>query len=184
MSANNWCLYMHTCPNGKVYIGITSKSPKDRWRNGRGYETNVLFNRAIIKYGWDNIEHDVLLDGLTKAQAEHYEIEFIKELESNNPAYGYNISSGGGCGSAGAKRPGVGKLIWETRRANGTDGAWNKGISVNGQPVCQYDKGGAFIALYASTREAERITKIRRSHISECCSMKRKTAGGFVWRYK
>lgn len=28
-----YCVYKHTSPNGKVYIGITKKKPNDRWEN-------------------------------------------------------------------------------------------------------------------------------------------------------
>ena len=36
---NNFCVYKHTCPNGKVYIGITGKKPKHRWgKDGSGYK--------------------------------------------------------------------------------------------------------------------------------------------------
>ena len=26
-----FCVYKHTTPSGKVYIGITSRKPKERW---------------------------------------------------------------------------------------------------------------------------------------------------------
>ena len=55
---NNFCVYKHTCPNGKVYIGITSKKPEYRWgKNGIGYKKQPHFCRAIPKYGWGNIKH-------------------------------------------------------------------------------------------------------------------------------
>jgi hypothetical protein len=38
------------------------------------------------------------------------------------------------------------------------------------------------IAEYKSISDAERKNGI--SHISMCCSGKRKTAGGFIWKYK
>ena len=91
-------VYRHTCPNGKIYIGITSQSDVNRrWQNGCGYRGNVLFYRAIKKYGWDNIRHEILFDGLFKSTAENKEIQLIKELKSNNPQYGYNIENGGNC---------------------------------------------------------------------------------------
>lgn len=31
-----YSVYIHTLPNNKVYIGITSQKPKARWDNGRG----------------------------------------------------------------------------------------------------------------------------------------------------
>lgn len=37
--------------------------------------------------------------------------------------------------------------------------------------------------IYRSTRDAWRDTRIGCSHISECANGKRKTAGGYSWRY-
>lgn len=50
---NNWCLYRHTTPSGKVYIGITSYKPEYRWNNGRGYfnTKKSKFKSSIIKLG-------------------------------------------------------------------------------------------------------------------------------------
>ena len=46
-------VYCHTNKiNGKKYIGITSKKPEYRWNNGKGYSTQIVFARAIEKYGW------------------------------------------------------------------------------------------------------------------------------------
>lgn len=95
---------MHISPIFKRYIGITSQNPKRRWRkNGEGYKDNVYFWRAIQKYGWDNFEHIILFDGLTKEEAEQKEIELISYYNSNNEDYGYNLSSGGESGSKGYK---------------------------------------------------------------------------------
>lgn len=99
---NNYIVYRHTCPNGKVYIGITGTAFETRCgNNGYKYRKNKLFARAIKKYGWDNIRHEILYSGLTKEEAEAKEIELIAEYKSNNPKYGYNVSSGGESGNAG-----------------------------------------------------------------------------------
>ena len=87
-------LYRHTSPNGKVYIGITSKSVKDRWRNnGRGYKSNIHFYNAINKYGWENFKHEVLHENLTKEDAIMLEKKYIKEHDSFKK--GYNRTLGG-----------------------------------------------------------------------------------------
>lgn len=91
----NYSVYMHTSPNGKVYIGITCQNPEQRWRNGKGYEHNEYFSRAIQKYGWESIEHTILFDGLSKDEACAKEIELITVYKSTNAEYGYNITSGG-----------------------------------------------------------------------------------------
>lgn len=92
---NNYCVYKHTAPNGKVYIGITSRSPSKRWKNGKGYELCTAFNRAIQKYGWNNIEHEILLSDLDKETACAEEQRLIKLYDSTNPECGYNLTSGG-----------------------------------------------------------------------------------------
>lgn len=93
---NCYSVYKHTFPNGKVYIGITSIKPKYRWKhNGTGYKGQRLIMSAILKYGWDNIKHEILLAGLTKEEAEAKEIELIAFYKSNKKEYGYNIDNGG-----------------------------------------------------------------------------------------
>ena len=48
----NYKIYMHKNKiNGKVYIGQTKQSLKNRWSNGYGYRECPKFWRAIQKYG-------------------------------------------------------------------------------------------------------------------------------------
>ena len=90
-----YTVYKHTCPNGKVYIGITSLDVKTRWgRNGALYK-NMLFGKAIEKYGWDNIKHEILFSGLTEKEASEKEAELISYYKSNDRKFGYNIADGG-----------------------------------------------------------------------------------------
>lgn len=51
-------------------------------------------------------------------------------------------------------------------------------------PVVQYTIGLEYVAKYESTREAERQTNIGHCKIISCCKGKRKSAGGFIWRYE
>ena len=91
----NYVVYMHILPNNKKYIGITSIKPNLRWNSGYGYKTSLLFFRAIKKYGWNNIKHEIIYENLTKIQAEEKEKKLIKLYKTNNPNYGYNIENGG-----------------------------------------------------------------------------------------
>lgn len=84
-------LYMHKFSNNKVYIGITGRPIEVRWRG----TYNKFFTNAVNKYGWDNIEHIVLLDNLSKEWACRLEQDLIRQYKSNNPKYGYNITMGG-----------------------------------------------------------------------------------------
>jgi group I intron endonuclease len=95
IAKENYCVYMHICPNNKKYIGITKQLPEKRWLNGQGYRTQKYFKKAIDKYGWGNIEHKILFTNLTKEQAKQKEIELIKKYNTNNNILGYNLTSGG-----------------------------------------------------------------------------------------
>lgn len=99
----NYTVYKHTAPNGKIYIGITQQDVKSRWQNGKGYHHNKHFKNAIKKIGWDNFTHEILSVGLSKKEACEKEIELIKKYNSNDPDYGYNQSSGGESGNFGRK---------------------------------------------------------------------------------
>jgi group I intron endonuclease len=88
-------VYEHVFPNGKRYIGITSQEPENRWKGGKGYFKNPQMQRAIRKYGWEHIAHNILACDVTKEDAESMEIELIARYKSNDPKCGYNICSGG-----------------------------------------------------------------------------------------
>jgi group I intron endonuclease len=92
---------MHTNKiNEKKYIGITSKSPERRWgNNGSGYRKNQHFWRAIQKHGWDNFKHEILFTNVTRDFACFAEKCLVACHKTDDPLYGYNLTSGGdkGC---------------------------------------------------------------------------------------
>lgn len=92
---NNYKVYMHITPSGKRYIGITCRPVEARWEGGKGYKSNEPFFNAIKKYGWDNIQHIVLYEGLTKEQACEKEVELISQYHTSDMKRGYNLTSGG-----------------------------------------------------------------------------------------
>lgn len=96
-----YCIYSHTnLINGKKYIGQTKHGdePQRRWQYGNGYQGCEVFNKAIQKYGWDNFKHEILLDGLTREEANFYEESYIKLFHScvmDDECWGYNLTYGG-----------------------------------------------------------------------------------------
>lgn len=92
-----YSVYMHVFPNKKKYIGITRQEPNKRFGGGFNYQTQVV-GRAIKKYGWENIEHKILYENLTKQEAIKYEQELIKKYKTNQKKFGYNKSIGGETG--------------------------------------------------------------------------------------
>lgn len=90
----SYTVYEHISPSGKRYIGITSNNPNRRWgANGQGYSKQSKFFNAILKYGWDNFQHNILYSNLTANEASQKEQELIKYY--NTIENGYNCESGG-----------------------------------------------------------------------------------------
>ena len=117
-----YTVYKHTAPNNKVYIGITCLSVSERWKNeGKGYQCQYFY-RAIQKYGWNNIKHEILFSGLSKEEAEKRESLLISFYKSNISEYGYNIANGGN--SVGKHSQETKSKISESRKGNKN---WNYG---------------------------------------------------------
>lgn len=118
---DNYTVYMHISPSHKVYIGITCQKPECRWNNGNGYTqkkrngeySQPSFAHAIMKYGWENFEHIILFENLSKDEAEHREKLLVALWRSNDRNFGYNIREGGG--SSGGFSEEVRKKMSESR---------------------------------------------------------------------
>lgn len=95
-----YTVYKHLSPTNKVYIGITSMKPEYRWNNGKGYPSGY-FHNAIQKYGWDNFSHEIIATDLTKEEACAMEIQLIKQYNSTDSRFGYNVAPGGDSGCFG-----------------------------------------------------------------------------------
>lgn len=80
---SGYWVYTHTTPNGMYYIGMSKLQPCKRWDKSAYKEPNSLAP-YIEQFGWENIEHKVLIDGLTKEQAEQWEDHLIQALSMND----------------------------------------------------------------------------------------------------
>lgn len=132
---DNYTVYKHIFPNNKIYIGITKRKPEIRWNKGKGYKLCPLMNKAIEKYGWNNVKHEILFTNLSKEQAEQKEIQLIKEYKCNNRKYGYNIENGGNC---------CGTHSEETKRKIGSKSKGNKyclGRHISKEHICKLHEG-------------------------------------------
>lgn len=208
---NQYKVYKHTTPSGKIYIGITSQEISKRWQNGLGYANNGYFMRAIKKYGWGNMKHEILFDGLSKVEAEQKEIELISLYNSADRDYGYNISNGGS--STGKHSEETKDKMSETAKARNfsdrlhTKEVVNKrAISQRGhevseetrkkigkanrttkradaKKVIQFDLSGNKIKVWNRIMDVQRALGYNNTAISRCCRGGRPTAYGYVWRY-
>ena len=90
-----YTIYCHTFPHGKVYVGLTKQKAEGRFKGGHGYKDCPAMNRAIQKYGWKSIDHDIIGTVDTLEEAEKLERYLIAFFKGTDPNYGYNILPGG-----------------------------------------------------------------------------------------
>lgn len=84
--------------NGKIYIGQTWQSLKDRWDSGYGYVSSPHLYNAILKYGANKFYYEELDTALTQEDADKLEKFYIELHDSRNRKIGYNIKEGGSTG--------------------------------------------------------------------------------------
>ena len=62
-----------------------------RWgSNGIPYSKNIKMYEDIIKYGWDNIRHEILLTTNNSFKARELERQLIDIFDLTNDKNGYN----------------------------------------------------------------------------------------------
>jgi hypothetical protein len=204
-----YSVYRHTCPNGKVYIGITKLDLSNRWRAGIAYMSNPYFNEAISLYGWDNIKHEILFQGLPRSEAEALEVGLIAMYNATDRRFGYNISPGAHMiadetrdklrvANTGKRHTEETKRVLSgLRKGTKADLSTREKMSTvrtgmlkprSTRENMSAARGfGAVVCIetgvrYASRNEASRHTGIGKTQISACLSGMRDTAGGFHWR--
>lgn len=190
----NYILYLHLNKiDGKRYYGITSQKPEYRWNNGKGYKKNKYFTNAINKHGWDNFEHIILFQNLTKEEAEELEILHIAEYKTRNKKYGYNIREGGKCGThseeskkkiseskTGENHPMYGKHHTEE---------WKQKMSGKNNPKAKSVICITTRKIFFAVKEGANYYNIANSaNITSCCKGRQKSCGThngqkLVWRY-
>lgn len=165
---NNYTVYIHVFPNGKYYVGQTMQDPERRWANGKGYRTQFVAN-AIRKYGWENIEHELVMSSLSREEADNLEEYLIALLKSDDERYGYNIQKGGGGTRTG---------LHNTPEQN------DKIAKSHMKKVCCFSRNGEQIAVFESILSAAEFVNGSFRVISSCCNGTKKSGYGYVWRFE
>ena len=81
-----------------IILASLCKKVDRRWGYSTGihYKKSTRFYEAIEKYGFSNMQHEIIAEHLTKEEAYSFEETLIKELQTTNPEYGYNMTAGRG----------------------------------------------------------------------------------------
>ena len=191
-----YTVYAHrNLKNGKSYVGMTSREPKERWRSGWGYKNNLRMWKDIKESDWNkDWKHNIIGKFEDKQEALNVEEMFIQLFNSTNE--GYNISTydrnsykrtdetrrKSSESMTGKKNPMYGKHHSEDTKRKMSE-AHKEKIYANIKPILQFSKDGEFIAEYYSLKEASRQTGCNKGHICSCCRGERKSCGGFIWKY-
>jgi hypothetical protein len=152
-------IYKLTTPEQKVYVG-KSKSPKSRWNKGEGYRYNKELYDSIQKFGWDNIQKDILCITDDCREVSKLEKQMIKEYKAIETGFNKNNK----------EHPKISKRTIPLKR------------------VAQYDMDGNFIREYNSIREASLTTRLNGERVSserirQCCMGYSKSTRNFIWKY-
>lgn len=198
-----YSLYRHISPSGKVYVGISKNKPEWRWNHGKGYcrGDQPLFERAILKYGWDNITHEIFSNNLSPDAAKALEIGLIKYYKLLGISY--NITDGGD-GYLGNKNHLGKKASKETREkmslshkgkligdknpmfgrheTSSAFGKYGKSHPAS-KTVYQYDKNGGLIKKWECISDITRELGYKVTNITAVCKGKGFTIGGYRWSY-
>ena len=90
-------------------------------------------------------------------------------------------------------------LRWTTRKENINNPLTKTKMQINARkpskgkygkkhhrskPIIQYDKDGNFIKEWDCANDVERVLGISNKHIGSVCLGKRKSCGGYIWKYK
>lgn len=181
-------VYLHKTPSDKFYIGITSKGVSERWSGkANAYKNNPHFYAAILKYGWDQIEHKILYDNVNEISAKLIEIDLIYYFKKIGKCY--NLTDGGE-GYLGLKH--TEKFIQRFRERNfgNTYGAHpcseetKKKIGrANSKQVIQYDNDTqTVINTFESCHDAAEKLNCKFQGISKAC-LSGKPYKGMFFKY-
>lgn len=199
--------------NGKKYVGqaVDIERRQSDWNCLTQPYAGKAINRARAKYGIDAFDFEILKECDDK-ELDFWEKYYIKELNTKVP-YGYNMTNGGegmsGCPVSEETRKKMseankGKEPWNKGKTNIFSEETKRKISEaqkgkhfseetkrklsNSQlkkEILQIDiNTGQIIMEFQSLMEIQRQFGYENGNLSKCCLGKRKTAYGYIWKYK
>ena len=184
-----YIVYEHKSPSGKVYVGITCQKIQHRWKGGSGYvrqdKHQEKFANAIRKYGWDNIEHRIVLEGISRSEADYAERYLIKWYKLHGLSY--NITDGGDGGLGTKHTEETKKRLSELHKGRKmkTESVI-KGINTR---IDNYDYyiiavNAEGIQIFRTAKEAaEKLGIKHRGNISACIAQKQCFVNGYVFMH-
>ena len=160
-------IYKITSPTGKVYIGQSTDIGKrlGAYKRLECKSQTRLYN-SIVKYDFYHHIFEVI---------EECAIEQLNIRERYwQDVYDVLSKKGLNCRLTGTDDR-SGKVSADSNK---------KRIQKHRKIILQYSLEGLFIREWSSIKEAGDILGIQRGNIPACCKRRKKSVGGFIWRYK
>lgn len=85
-----WNIYIITDPQGKKYVGMTTRDPEPMLQERCRLSVNPKLLEEITRKGWKHFKWEVLDKGLELKEASDKKAELIRKLRTDNPEIGYN----------------------------------------------------------------------------------------------
>lgn len=146
----------------KIYKHQKAKSIK------RGHALPNYSRDELVDWCFSKKEYHELYNNWVKSE---FSPKLVPSIDRLDDGKGYSFSN-------------IQIITWEE---NDKLNHWRERMGINNKrniSVLQYDLDGNFIEEYYSLKIAEIKTGVRNGNISNCCSGRYKTAGGFIWKYK
>ena len=198
--------------NNKIYIGKTVSSINDRFsqhkydafhENAKGY--NFILHKAMRKYGIENFqveEVEYIKNDYELEAREKYWIQYFDSIlpKGYNMTFGgegsikidyvkvYNLWDSGKCIAQISKELNCSinqlKVILSKYENFSANENYQRTINLNKKQVGQYDKNtNELVRVFDSIKDAADFVSVDRSCISRCCSGKKKSSKGFIWKF-
>lgn len=178
-----------------MYVGITNNLQQrlSKHKSDAKHNSPCVIHKAIRKYGFNNFTVTLLQTSSSNEELCELEKDWIAKLNTHVSVGGYNETFGGEAPMLGrfhteeTKNKIRKKLQGKTSPNKGkkwTNETRQKLQNRCKKSVIQSSIDGMQVAVYNSIKDASLATKIADSNISGVCRDKKKTAGGFRWKYQ
>lgn len=159
LDIDNYDKYYQISNLGNVKSKITGITCKQHTRNG--YLSTCLYNYENKKKRTMSI-HRLVAKVFIENPNDHNVVNHLDGNKHNNRAT---------------------NLEWTSAKGNYRHAIKNGLFKPHSKKVEQYTKNGQLLATFDSIKEASRKTGANDRQISCVCKGKRKTSGGFIWKY-
>lgn len=184
---------------------------KTLFKKGGGLEANKPLYLAFQKYGIENFAFDII-EKCSPEELSEKEKYYIKKYDCcilDGYDKGYNLTRGGegyltndyeliySLWKDGMDQKDIANKLktdektiiralnsFDVNHFTRRSRAMKKASAKRRRPVVQYDKNMVYIAEYESISKASKDNQIDASDIGKVCKGKKRSAGGYVWKYK